>query len=71
MCLGKHPALKNYNSRDDFESSRRAIEKKFTINDNHPAELKCPYGDHLLKDAVLMPCCGHFVCCDECIREKI
>ncbi len=22
-------------------------------------------------DAVLVPCCGHFICCDECIRQKI
>ena len=36
-----------------------------------PAELRCPYGDHLIKDAVLVPCCGHFVCCDVCIRERI
>jgi hypothetical protein len=36
-----------------------------------PQELKCPYGEHLLKDAVIIPCCGHFVCCDQCIREKI
>ena len=36
-----------------------------------PSELKCPYGDHIMKDAVLVPCCGHFVCCDSCIREKI
>ena len=36
-----------------------------------PPELKCPYGDHIMKDAVLVPCCGHFVCCDSCIREKI
>jgi hypothetical protein len=36
-----------------------------------PADLKCPFGDHIIKDAVLVPCCGHFVCCDECIRQKI
>ena len=36
-----------------------------------PPELKCPYGNHIIRDAVLVPCCGHFVCCDECIREKI
>lgn len=37
----------------------------------YPPELKCPFGDHIIKDAVLVPCCGHFVCCDDCIREKI
>ena len=37
----------------------------------YPPELKCPFGDHIIKDAVLVPCCGHFICCDECIREKI
>ena len=36
-----------------------------------PPELKCPFGDHIIKDAVLVPCCGHFICCDECIRAKI
>lgn len=36
-----------------------------------PSELKCPFGEHIIKDAVLVPCCGHFVCCDECIRLKI
>jgi hypothetical protein len=36
-----------------------------------PPELRCPYGDHILRDAVLIPCCGHFVCCDLCIRNKI
>lgn len=36
-----------------------------------PAELKCPFGAHLIKDAVLVPCCGHFICCDECIKNKI
>jgi hypothetical protein len=39
-----------------------------------PFELSCPFqehGKHLIRDAVLVPCCGHFICCDECIREKI
>lgn len=36
-----------------------------------PADLKCPFGEHIIKDAVLVPCCGHFVCCDECIKQKI
>jgi hypothetical protein len=38
---------------------------------NYPPELKCPFGDHILKDAVVLPCCGLFVCCDECIKLKI
>ena len=37
----------------------------------YPPELKCPFGDHIIKDAVLIPCCGHFICCDECIKKKI
>ena len=39
-----------------------------------PSKLTCPFvehGVHIIKDAVLIPCCGHFICCDECIREKI
>lgn len=37
----------------------------------YPPELKCPFGDHIIKDAVLVPCCGHFICCDECVKKKI
>ena len=37
----------------------------------YPPELKCPFGDHIIQDAVLVPCCGHFICCDECIKKKI
>ena len=39
-----------------------------------PVELTCAFtenGKHIVKDAVLIPCCGHFICCDECICEKI
>ena len=39
-----------------------------------PDNLMCPFtehGKHLIKDAVIIPCCGKFVCCDECICYKI
>lgn len=51
-------------SKGEFDASSATVSKI-------PQELKCPYGEHLLKDAVIIPCCGHFVCCDQCIREKI
>jgi len=54
-------------SKGEFDSATAAGATVSKI----PQELKCPYGDHLLKDAVIIPCCGHFVCCDQCIREKI
>ena len=39
-----------------------------------PVELTCAFienGKHIVKDAVLIPCCGHFICCNECIHEKM
>jgi hypothetical protein len=36
-----------------------------------PSEFKCPFDDHIIKDAVLIPCCGSFICCDSCILNKI
>ncbi|CAF0714249.1 unnamed protein product [Brachionus calyciflorus] len=58
---------------DDDEDDVKKVEKKELDdqNDHIPKELQCPYGGHLIKDAVLVPCCGHFVCCDECIKQKI
>ena len=54
---------------DDTQSENENIQ---SLNSKMiPSELKCPYGDHIIRDAVLVPCCGHFVCCDECIRQKI
>jgi hypothetical protein len=58
------------------ESSRSPNQDSQSLEANSleqqiPRHLKCPYGEHLLQDAVLIPCCGHFVCCDVCIREKI
>ncbi|RNA36047.1 E3 ubiquitin- ligase RBBP6 isoform X1, partial [Brachionus plicatilis] len=53
---------------EEINSEKIEIETKI---EEIPKELKCPFGDHLLKDAVLVPCCGHFICCDECIRQKI
>ncbi|CAF0899337.1 unnamed protein product [Brachionus calyciflorus] len=51
------------------EDEEKAVENR--DNTEIPKELRCPFGAHLIKDAVLIPCCGHFICCDECIRTKI
>lgn len=53
------------------QSSQQAADLLVSSSAGIPKELKCPFGDHLIRDAVLVPCCGHFVCCDECIRHKI
>ena len=56
---------------EDEERSKSSTENNEPPALKCPPELKCPLGDHLIKDAVLVPCCGHFICCDECIRNKI
>jgi hypothetical protein len=60
---------------EDEEKKRLGYDPNAPTSDSasvkYPPELKCPFGDHIIKDAVLVPCCGHFICCDECIREKI
>ena len=59
---------------DDEEEPKAKKLKEETATSvalKYPPELKCPYGDHIIRDAVLLPCCGHFVCCDSCIRMKI
>ena len=39
-----------------------------------PLELLCPFEDtensqrHLMKNAVIAPCCGYFICCEDCKR---
>ena len=59
---------------DDEMSAKKTKDELVATNSSiskFPSELKCPYGEHIIRDAVLIPCCGHFVCCDACIREKI
>jgi hypothetical protein len=59
---------------DDEINAKKAKDEQIASNlasSKFPSQLKCPYGDHIIRDAVLIPCCGHFVCCDACIREKI
>ena len=50
------------------EKENKTIQNKIL---NFPIEFKCPFGDHIIKDAVILPCCGKFVCCDSCILNKI
>lgn len=47
---------------------KEPIEK---LSTNYPNEFKCPFGDHLIKDAVIMPCCGKFFSCNSCVLDKI
>jgi hypothetical protein len=56
---------------EDDEESQDGQKQQQHQQSKIPPELKCPYGDHIIKDAILVPCCGHFVCCDECIRQRI
>lgn len=58
---------------DDDDEDAKRIEKNIVQEPSEkiPKELQCPFGGHLVKEAVLVPCCGHFVCCDECIKQKI
>lgn len=58
---------------DDEEEGYKKNEKKNIQEPSQkiPNDLQCPFGGHLIKDAVLVPCCGHFICCDECIKRKI
>ena len=53
------------------DEEKKQDSNKPDTNNFIPKELKCPFGDHILKDAVLVPCCGHFICCDDCIRNRI
>jgi hypothetical protein len=57
---------------NELKKNQQKLESKSIAN--IPSKLTCPFvehGVHIIKDAVLIPCCGHFICCDECIREKI
>ena len=56
--------------RKQLDSQANNVNGSEVLN-KYPPELKCPFGDHIIKDAVLIPCCGHFICCDECIKKKI
>ena len=46
--------------------------KKAVTNALPPVELLCPFEDlvkherHLMKNAVIAPCCGYFICCEDC-----
>lgn len=37
-----------------------------------PVEILCPFEDqdtherHVINNAVIVPCCGYFICCDTC-----
>lgn len=60
-------------TEEEEEESAKAKQQSAaeSLLNKYPLELKCPFGDHIIIDAVLIPCCGHFVCCDLCIRQKI
>lgn len=40
------------------------------------AELLCPFMSeaktlHLMDQAIIVPCCGYFICCEDCIRDRL
>ena len=69
----KTPFLTEEEENELKKNEHQQQESKSSAN-QVPSKLTCPFvehGVHIIKDAVLIPCCGHFICCDECIREKI
>ena len=69
----KTPFLTEEEENELKKNEQQQQESKSSAN-QVPSKLTCPFvehGVHIIKDAVLIPCCGHFICCDECIREKI
>jgi hypothetical protein len=40
-----------------------------------PEEILCPFEEnnerHLMSNAVIVPCCGYFICCESCIKTKL
>jgi hypothetical protein len=73
----KSPNTSIYDSIDENSNSMPPI----LVSTLPPVELLCPFDDtdntnnnnkrHLMKNAVIAPCCGYFICCEECIRDKL
>ncbi len=63
-----------YDNIDDnsSNSSSQIEQTKTGAPSLPPLELLCPFEDtdknerHLMKNAVIAPCCGYFICCEEC-----
>ena len=36
-----------------------------------PDEYKCTLGDHIMQEAVFVPCCGRFYCCNWCLLIRV
>lgn len=57
---------------DDLFLTKRIDISKPVIQDPPPEELLCPFEDkqsmerHLMNNAIIVPCCGYFICCEEC-----
>jgi len=54
----------------EFEKMTVGTSQLKTAEESIPPELQCPMCKNLLKDAVLIPCCGNSFC-DECIRQTL
>ncbi|KRY76526.1 E3 ubiquitin-protein ligase RBBP6, partial [Trichinella pseudospiralis] len=59
---------KPFISEEDDESLRKPAEA--SEKEALPTELLCSLCDNILKDAVVIPCCG-FSFCDQCIRKHL
>jgi hypothetical protein len=55
---------KKYTNRELFidETTEKKISPKLI-----PKHLTCPFCQDIIKEAVLLPCCGFFNCCNSCI----
>ena len=53
-----------------FKNSFNCRNNKQQRNNKYPSQLVCPFGEHLMKDAVMISCCGYFICCEECKSDR-
>ena len=55
------------------KSSHYYLERKNVKTSKYdiPLKYKCPICFCIIKDALLLPCCGYFNCCNECFLAKI
>ncbi|CAF0738685.1 unnamed protein product [Brachionus calyciflorus] len=57
-------------SNEVVKSPRTKLEQE-----RPPDNFLCPFDDgqqkHLMVNAIIVPCCGYFICCEKCIRDKL
>ncbi len=62
---------KKYTHREYFLDDTRNNPKELNHSKLLPKHLTCPFCLGVIKDAVLIPCCGYFNCCNSCILYKL